>query len=126
MALYQRNTAITDYMLPVWMAGLRFYEAQAFEVVLPGNKIYNDLVCQAVKDFEQENYRASIRRLEEAGRLILFEFPNFKILPLLALSYHRAGEKKKALKTLEQARVSLLIANGEITGCREITMSNFL
>ena len=98
---------------------------QAFEVVLPGNMVYNDVVCQAIKDFEQENYGASIRRLEEAGRLNLFEFPNFKILPLLALSYHRAGEKKKALKTLEQARVSLLIANGEIE-CVETDTGFFL
>ncbi len=98
---------------------------QTFEVVLPGNKIYNNLVCQAVKDFKQENYGASTSRLEEAARLNLFEFPNFKILPLLALSYHRAGEKKKALKTLEHARVSLLIANGEIE-CVETGTGFFL
>ena len=98
---------------------------QAFETVSPGNMIYNDLVCQAIRDFEQENYRASIRRLEEAGRLILFEFPNFKILPMLALSYHRAGEREKAIETLEQARITLLIANGEIE-CVETNTGYFL
>jgi hypothetical protein len=98
---------------------------KAFEVVLPGNQAYNKLVCQAADHFEHGNYRASSGRLEEAARLQLFEFPNFKILPLLALSYHRSGEKKKALETLEQARVSLLIANGEIE-CVEAATGFFL
>lgn len=79
---------------------------------------YNRLVCDGIRAYDQGQYRLAIEAFENALTKPIFEYPNFELLPRLALAYHFAGEADKAQETLSLAELTFSIFFG-VLRCRE-------
>lgn len=79
------------------------------EDFVQGNDIYNDLVCDAKDSISRGDYSQAHQQLLEASRIQLFEEPNFRLYPLLALVDFRLGNKKNAIRNLKKAELSLMV-----------------
>lgn len=73
---------------------------------------YDVLACEGLELMEKKAYAEAAKRFERALAIGLFEQPNYKLLPLLALAHHRAGDKAKALAALESAELALNVLTG--------------
>jgi tetratricopeptide (TPR) repeat protein len=93
------------------------HQCTAIETV-SSNQEYNELVCAGIDAMHQGKYRDAINLLERAGNISILEYPNYKVYPLLALAYSKAGFQKKAKENLERARLSLSVLVG-IYHCTE-------
>lgn len=78
------------------------------------NDNYNHLVCDGIELYKAKHYRDASVAFEAALREPLFEYPNYKVLPILALAYSRAGDMSKAISTLRKAELSLSILIGSL------------
>jgi hypothetical protein len=74
-----------------------------------GDPPYDDLVCTGIAMMVRHDYRRAIDSFERALKINLFEWPNFMLLPRLALAYHRAGDRAKAAEMLEKAELTLQV-----------------
>jgi len=83
-----------------------------------GNDAYNRQVCSGVYAMAAGHYDDAIRSFEDALEMHLFEYPNFALLPRLALAYWNAGRAEEALIALEKAELSLRVLVG-IYRCHE-------
>lgn len=81
----------------------------AIELIAGQTAALDEDVCQAVADFQRGNYREAAEALERASTIPLLEFPNFSVLPRLALAHWRAGNREKAHAALAQAELALLV-----------------
>ena len=68
---------------------------------------YNRMVCDAVSRFEAKDYASAADLLERASKLELYEYPNYRVLPRLALTYAHLGKSEQARILLAQVRLSL-------------------
>lgn len=73
------------------------------------SKSYNKLVCEGIDSMSQGNYDVAISSFEQAMKQSIYEVPNFKLYPRLALAYSLNGNKDKAKENLEKAELSLLV-----------------
>ena len=92
----------------------RSVTCDVFENVYPGNDAYNELVCRGWYAFHDGQYQEAMFAFRRADEIDLFEFPNFKLLPILALTAARLGENHLANHFLREAELTLFIANGEL------------
>ena len=118
MVLFATLTTLDGGVGRAAVPALDTVDYDAIEVVVPGNVRYNSLVCSGIRMLEQGRFRDAARYLEEASSLHLFEYPNFIVLPRLALAYWQLGDKSRALEILEWSRLSLSIWIG-IYRCKE-------
>jgi tetratricopeptide (TPR) repeat protein len=79
---------------------------------------YNRLVCDGIRAMADGNQSQAVDSFEKALGIQLFEYPNFVLLPRLALAYWSAGRVEDAYATLEKARLTLLVLVG-IYRCQE-------
>lgn len=80
--------------------------------LLGSHREYNQLVCDGVEAMQAGRYLDAVRRFEQGLDITLFEFPNFMLLPRLALAYSKAGRAKEARQTVEEARIALSVLTG--------------
>lgn len=99
-------------------------KCNAIELV-EGGKDYNSLVCQGHEAMSVGNYRSAIDLLEKAAAIHLFETPNYKLYPTLALAYFKTGNEEKAKEYLEKARLALSIVVG-IMHCEDTDSSFYI
>lgn len=83
-----------------------------------GEVAYNRLVCDGLSAYDRGQYWVAIEAFEIALNERLFEYPNFELLPRLALAYHLVGETEKAQETIALAELTFSIFFGVIR-CRE-------
>lgn len=102
---------------PASVAAQDAVPCDAVELV-SGNQRYNRLVCSGIDMLDQGRFGEAVRYLEDASNVMIFEFPNFMILPRLALAYWRLGDKSKATEYLNQSHLSLSVLIG-IYQCEE-------
>lgn len=86
--------------------------------LVAGNAHYNELVCHAVDLVRRQDYANAVEVLEGAMRMTLYDSPNFRLYPLLALAYWRGGDSVRAKENLEKARLSVLVLTG-VYRCEE-------
>lgn len=68
---------------------------------------------EALKLFNKEEYKESIQYFEKALSCELYEVPNFKIIPFLAYSHCKVGNKEKGRVLLRDFQCMLEIDGGE-------------
>ncbi len=109
------------YILPAYGAQaapiIKNLDCEVIELV-EGNLDYNRLVCEGVRHMQQGHPVDAGLTFEKAMRMPLFEFPNFKLYPRLALSYFRAGNRDKAKETLKKSELALSVLIGSAY-CKE-------
>lgn len=86
-------------------------KCNAIELV-EGSKDYNSLVCQGHEAMYVGDYGLAINLLGKAAAIHLFEVPNYKLYPALALAYFKAGNEEKAKEYLEKSRLTLSVVVG--------------
>ena len=82
--------------------------------VVAGAVEYNELARSGVALMKDGAYREAAKHFERALKIPLFEQPNFKLLPRLALAQFRAGDREKADATLERAELALSVLAGVV------------
>jgi hypothetical protein len=73
------------------------------------NETYNEMVCAGVAQMESGDHGGAITNFQNALKIHLFEFPNFKLFSRLALAQHNAGDSAAAAVSLEKASMTLLV-----------------
>ncbi|GMW07705.1 MAG: hypothetical protein AMXMBFR8_25010 [Nevskiales bacterium] len=86
--------------------------------VVGNNAEYDRLVCEGEELMGQGRFADAAQRLEAALRIPLFEQPNFKPLPRLALAYFRSGRAKQAEMTIDEAQLALSVL-ADVARCVE-------
>jgi hypothetical protein len=90
--------------------------------IVSGEEEYNSLVCEG-KDFAKRGlYTKAVEALKAAAELHFSEFPNYKVLPLLAETQLLAGDRKSAEETLQIARLSLSVL-AQVIACSDSASS---
>ena len=105
----------------LFLAGLFAANATAKEcqaVELHGYEVYDKLVCSGISLMEKHEFREAVKAFEKASQISLHEFPNFKLLPRLALAHFYLGDTEKALQTLGKAELSLMVL-ARMVRCQE-------
>jgi hypothetical protein len=95
------------------------------DVGLPYSRQYNELVCDGLAMLVRDQPRQAARKFEAALAMKLFEKPNYRLLPYLALANALTNEFDAARENIAKAELSLEVATG-VARCIEIAGSEDL
>lgn len=90
---------------------------EAYEV-LKGHDAYNVLLCAGIAAYDDGQYGEAVSAFKKALDEPLFEYPNFELLPRLALAYHSSGAHRLAEEYLAVSELTFSVYFG-ILECRE-------
>ncbi len=107
LILWQSGTAMARGNLP----------CEAYEV-LQGHDTYNGLLCAGLAAYDSGQYGEAVVALREALDQPLFEYPNFELLPRLALAYQNSGDHRLAEEYLAISELTFSVYFG-IFECKE-------
>ncbi len=93
------------------------FPCEALEV-LQGHDTYNALLCAAIAAYDDGRYKEAVTAFKKALDQPLFEYPNFELLPRLALAYHSSGASRSAEGYLAESELTFSVYFG-ILECRE-------
>lgn len=88
---------------------------EAPELVGPSPPQYASLICSSLELAEEGDFAEAAKYLESALDVHLYEYPNYRALPRLALYYARSGNTIAGDLMLEEARLALSIVLGLIS-----------
>ncbi len=93
------------------------FPCEAYEV-LQGHDIYNALLCTGIAAYDGGQFVEAVAALKKAFDQPLFEYPNFELLPRLALAHHFSGARRLAEEYLAVSELTFSVYFG-ILECRE-------
>jgi hypothetical protein len=80
--------------------------------LVEGDSVYNALVCDGIAKLNADDVAAAATRLRQASQVRIHAYPNFRVLPRLALAYHALGDNESALNVLDEAILSFDVFYG--------------
>jgi hypothetical protein len=93
------------------------FPCEAYET-LQGHDTYNGLLCSGIAAYGSGQYEDAVAALRKALDQPLFEYPNFELLPRLALAYHLSGARRLAEEYLAVSELTFSVYFG-IFECKE-------
>ncbi len=93
------------------------FPCEAYET-LQGHDTYNGLLCTGLAAYGSGQYEEAVAALRNALDQPLFEYPNFELLPRLALAYQYSGARRLAEEYLAESELTFSVYFG-ILECRE-------
>ncbi len=93
------------------------FPCEAYEV-LQGHDAYNTLLCAGIVAYDDGQFEEAVGALEKALGQPLFEYPNFELLPRLALAHHFSGARRLAEEYLAISELTFSVYFG-ILECKE-------
>lgn len=93
------------------------FPCEAYEV-LQGHDTYNALLCAGIVAYDGGRFEEAVGTFEKALDQPLFEYPNFELLPRLALAYFSSGEDRSAREYLAESELTFSVYFG-ILECKE-------
>ena len=93
------------------------FPCEAYEV-LQGHDAYNALLCAGMAAYDGGQFEEAVGDFKKALDQPLFEYPNFELLPRLALAHHFSGSRRLAEEYLAISELTFSVYFG-ILECRE-------
>ena len=85
---------------------------------LEGHGTYNGLLCAGIAAYDSGRYEEAVAAFKKALGQFLFEYPNFELLPRLALAYQKSGARRLAEEYLAESELTFSVYF-EILECKE-------
>jgi tetratricopeptide (TPR) repeat protein len=83
-----------------------------------GHDTYNGLLCAGIAADDSGRYEEAVAAFKKALDQFLFEYPNFELLPRLALAYQKSGARRLAEEYLAESELTFSVYFG-ILECKE-------
>lgn len=93
------------------------FPCEAYEV-LQAHDTYNAMLCAGIAAYDGGRYEEAVAAFKKALDQPLFEYPNFELLPRLALAYHFSGARRLAEEYLAVSELTFSVYFG-IFECKE-------
>ncbi len=93
------------------------FPCAAYEV-LQAHDTYNAMLCAGIAAYDGGRYGEAAVAFKKALDQPLFEYPNFELLPRLALAYHSSGASRLAKEYLAVSELTFSVYFG-ILECKE-------
>jgi tetratricopeptide (TPR) repeat protein len=93
------------------------FPCEAYEV-LQGHDTYNALLCAGIVAYDGGRFEEAVGTFKKALDQHLFEYPNFELLPRLALAYQHSGDHRLAEEYLAESELTFSVYFG-IFECME-------
>ncbi len=85
---------------------------------LKGHDTYNGLLCAGITAYDSGRYEEAVAAFKKALDQFLFEYPNFELLPRLALAHQKSGARRLAEEYLAESELTFSVYFG-ILECKE-------
>lgn len=93
------------------------FPCEAYEV-LQAHDTYNAMLCAGIAAYDGGRYEEAVAAFKRALDQPLFEYPNFELLPRLALAYYSSGARQLAEEYLAVSELTFSVYFG-ILECKE-------